>query len=81
MKKNQFILNVCYVLLFCVFRAVLDGTVPFNLTSLHCLQHFLLSTSLQFILFTPKHINAFLKHHVDFENTLVTFYKYNSKRS
>jgi len=39
---------VCYVLLFCVFRAVLSVCfstghivmVPLNLTCLHCLQHF-----------------------------------------
>jgi len=49
MIKTQkwFVLNVCYVLLFCVFCAVLSVClctgrfvmVPLNLTCPHCLQH------------------------------------------
>ena len=43
-NKNSF---VCYVLLFCMFRAVLNAClcmgrfamVPLNLTCLYCLQH------------------------------------------
>ena len=56
--KKLFVLNVCCVLVFCFFAAVLCVCfctghfvrVPLNLTGLHCLQHSFFVTSLQFIL-------------------------------
>ena len=60
-KQHQFILNVCYVWLFCMFRAVLSVcfstsyfiTVPWNFALSTLFATFCLWTSIQLILYIP----------------------------